>query len=57
MECENTLLLDKFRCNLDTDTRRCKAIHWAECRNLQAAAAIKKKEDAAPTLTPSETTK
>ena len=44
MECENRLLLDKIRCNLDLNNRRCKAIHWTECRTLQAAAALKRKE-------------
>ena len=44
MECENRLLLDKFRCNLDLNNRRCKAIHWTECRTLQAAAALKREE-------------
>ena len=43
MECENSLLLDKFRCNLDFNNRRCKIIHWTECRNLQATVALKKK--------------
>ena len=44
MECENSLLLDKFRCNLDLNNRRCKMIHWTECRTLQATVSLKKKE-------------
>lgn len=56
MECQNILILDKFRCDLDPDHRICKKIHWTECRNLQAkrrlekdfaeaVAALKKKDD------------
>lgn len=45
MECENILLLDKFRCNLDPKDRKCKVIHWTECRNFQAATKLKVKND------------
>ena len=44
MECENRRVIDKFRCNLDLNNRRCKMILWSECRNLQAKIALKKKE-------------
>ena len=55
MECENRLLIDKIRCNLDLNNRRCKAIHWTECRNLQAAVALKKNEMATSKPTPLKT--
>ena len=44
MECENRLIDDKFRCNLDLENRRCNKIHWTECRTFQAAVTLKKKE-------------
>jgi hypothetical protein len=44
MECENKLILDKFRCNLDLNNRYCRDIPWNECRTLQDAVALQKKE-------------
>ena len=44
MECENSLLLAKFRCNLDLDNRYCRDILWPECRTFQDVVVSKKKE-------------
>ena len=44
MECENSLLLGKIRCNLDLDNRYCRNVPWSECRTLQDVVASKKRE-------------
>lgn len=48
MECKNILILDRIRCNLDPNNRKCKVIHWTECRNFQAATKLKKENDTTP---------